>query len=124
MGVKRAVARAAWGALRQRVGAAAGADRGRLVRRMRVDEDWRRTDAFGAARLSPRETIEVARPGRWQRHDPLLVVETWRRPARSVALAVWAGVVAVAWWRGASRGTGPLAGVQRLSELGSTSSSD
>ncbi len=121
MGVKRTVARAAWGVARQRVGAAAVADRGRVLRRMRVDADWRRTDDFGAARLSPRDTIAVARPGRWQRHDPLLVVEAWRRPARSAALAVWVVVIAVAWWRGATRGTGPLAGVQRLPELGTTS---
>lgn len=96
-------------AARQRVGAAGTADTQRVARRVRVDPDWRRIDAGQAARLSPRETIEVSRPGRWRQHDPLVVTEGWRPPARTAALAVWAGTVGVAWWLGATRGVGPLA---------------
>src|SRR6056297_3450305 len=111
VGWRATVVRTGVRAARQRVGAAGSADTQRVARRVRVDPDWRRIEAGGAARLGPRDTIEVSRPGRWRDHDPLVVTEGWRPPARTAALAVWAGTVGAAWWLGATRGVGPLAGL-------------
>lgn len=114
MGWKRRVVRAAVVTAGSRLRSSSGADPGRVRRQYRPDPSWRRIEHGAAARLGPRDTIEVARPGRWKQHDPLEVTDAWRSPARSVGLAIWLTLVGVAWWRGATRGRGPLAGLRRI----------
>lgn len=89
------------------------------ARRFGVDPDWRRQPDGHAARLGPRETIDVARPvGRWHGVDPRRPNAGWRSVWKWVGLAGWAGTVGTAWWLGSSRGRGPLAGVRELDHLG------
>jgi hypothetical protein len=77
------------------------------LRDVRVDADWRRTEDGRAARLTPQQTIEVTRRGRWQHTDPLAVEAGWWAPSQATGALLWASAVGLAWWQG-RRGRGPL----------------
>ena len=80
------------------------------LRDVRPDPDWRRVEHGRAARLGPRETIEVTRHGRWRHTDPLQVEAGWVAPWYAAGAALWASAVGVAWWQG-RHGRGPLRGL-------------
>lgn len=85
-------------------------DAAKAQRSFTVDPDWRRIEGDRAARLGPRETIDVADPvGRWAEVDPRLPTDGWARPWSVAGLLLWGGAVGAAWWLGASKGRGPLA---------------
>ncbi len=85
------------------------ADDARLVAdRFTVRPDWDRVEDGRAVRLSPTETIEVTRIGRFATRDPLAVVVGWRSAGRALGVGVLAAGVALSWWRGSRWGTGPL----------------
>ena len=81
-----------------------------VARTFAVDPDWRRTEDGRAARLGPRETIDLPVPetGPFASRDPRTVVVGWRSIGRVLGLAGWAGAVGAGWWLG-TRGRGPLA---------------
>ncbi len=117
------------GALLRKAGRAAGRQLRRPLvetpatqaRRLQVDPHWRRHEDGYAARLGPRQTIDVARPvGRWRRVDPHRPNDAWRSVWKWAGLLGWAGTVGAAWWLGSSRGRGPLASVGELDRLGET----
>jgi hypothetical protein len=84
-----------------------------VSRTFAVRPDWRGSDDGRAARLGPRETIEVARvPGRFADRDPRTVVVGWRSIGRALALAGWTCSVGASWWLG-RRGHGPLGDLDR-----------
>lgn len=90
-----------------------------VARRTHVDPTWRRIEDGYAARLGPRETIDVARPvGRWRQVDPRQPLPLGGLARKAAGFGLWAGAVGVAWWVGSSRGRGPLAGVAELDRLG------
>jgi hypothetical protein len=72
-----------------------------------VDPDWRRVEDGHAARLGPREAIDLRGVGRFADRDPHRVVVGWRSVGGVLGAAGWAGVVAAGWWLG-RRGRGPL----------------
>jgi hypothetical protein len=91
-----------------------------VSRRITVAPDWRIPVDGRAPRLSPQQTIDVARPvGRWRRIEPRLPNDGYRNSAVLLGLAGWLGVVAGAaglgWWKG----IGPLRGAADLREFGS-----
>jgi hypothetical protein len=73
-----------------------------------VRSDWAKVEDGRAARLSPTETIEVTRTGRFADKDPLEVVVGWRSVGRALGLGVFAAGVGLSYWRGQRWGTGPL----------------
>jgi hypothetical protein len=73
-----------------------------------VRPDWAKVEDGRAARLSPTETIEVTRTGRFADKDPLEVVVGWRSVGRALGLGVLAAGVGLSYWRGQRWGTGPL----------------
>ena len=80
----------------------------------RVDPAWRNTHGGYAARLDARTTIDVADPvGRWRGVDPRVPHGGWRTVGKTVGFLSWSGAVAVGWWMGARRGSGPLRVLQR-----------
>ena len=120
MGWQREVLRRGGRLTRRVVSDALADDEASQARRMRVDPHWRRLEDGGyAARLGPRDTIDVKRPvGHWRSVDPRRPHHGWRSIWKFVGLAGWAGAVGTAWWVGSSRGRGPLAGVRELDHLG------
>jgi hypothetical protein len=109
---KRQVVRFAWLAAARRTGEAGAADPEVLRREFTVDRDWRRTEGGYAPRLDARTTITMDRVhGPWRDVDTLAVNDAWRRPWAAAGLAVWGVAVGLQWWRGSSRGKGPLRGL-------------
>jgi hypothetical protein len=109
VGLKRQIVRYAWRAAAQRTAEVAGNDPEILRREFRVDPDWRRVESGYAPRLDARTTIAMDRVhGPWKDVDTLAVNDAWRRPWAAAGLAVWGAAVGLQWWRGASRGKGPL----------------
>lgn len=91
----------------------AAADDTEVVRtRFTVDPDWRRVDAGRAARLGPRETIDLRGVGRFADRDPRTVVVGWRSVGGLLGVLSWAGVAGAGWWLG-RRGRGPLRALER-----------
>jgi hypothetical protein len=116
---QRTVAVSAGRAVARRAGSSVRATPDRVAGRFRVDQNWRRLDDGYAARLGPRETIDVARPvGRWRKVDPRRPEVGWQAIGKAAGLTLWAGVVGVAWWVGSSRGRGPLSGVAEVDRFG------
>ncbi|MEX1177168.1 MAG: hypothetical protein WEB09_01790 [Nitriliruptor sp.] len=76
--------------------------------RVTVRPDWDRVEGGRAARLSPTETIEVTRSGRFVERDPLAVVVGWRSAGRALGVGALAAGVGLSWWRGSRWGSGPL----------------
>ena len=119
MSWQRTVAIAAGRAVARRAGSSVRATPHQVARRSRVDPHWRRLEDGYAARLGPRETIDVARPvGRWRRIDPREPQVGWQALGKAAGLTLWAGAVGVAWWLGSSRGRGPLSSVADLDHFG------
>lgn len=86
----------------------AAADPQLIADRFEVVSDWRRVEDGRAARLGPRERIDLRGRGRFAATDPGRVVVGWRSPGRAGGLLLWAGVVGASWWLG-GRGRGSLA---------------
>jgi hypothetical protein len=103
------VARQLAGTIGRRL-AAEAAPRADALRGVRPDPDWRRIEDGRAARLGPRQTIEVTRTGRWRHKDPLAVEAGWWAPGHATGAMLWASAVGLAWWQG-RRGRGPLRGL-------------
>ncbi len=119
MGWQREVLRRGGRLTRRVVSDALADDAASQARRMRIDPHWRRLEDGYAARLGPRDTIDVKRPvGHWRSVDPRRPHHGWRSVWKFVGLVGWAGAVGTAWWVGSSRGRGPLAGVRELDHLG------
>jgi hypothetical protein len=100
------VARQAAGTVGRRL-AAKAAPSPDALRDVRADPDWRRVEDGRAARLGPRQTIEVTRRGRWRHTDPLAVEAGWWAPRHASGALLWASAVGLAWWQG-RHGRGPL----------------
>jgi hypothetical protein len=119
MSWQRTIAISAGRAVVRRAGSSVRATPAEVARRSRVDPHWRRLEDGYAARLGPRDTIDVARPvGRWRKVDPRRPQVGWQALGKAAGLTMWAGVVGVAWWIGSSRGRGPLSGLAELDRFG------
>ncbi|MEX1162722.1 MAG: hypothetical protein WEB03_03985 [Nitriliruptor sp.] len=85
------------------------ADDAQLVAdRFTVRPGWDRVEDGRAVRLSPSETIEVTRFGRFAPRDPLAVVVGWRSAGRALGVGILAAGMGLSWWRGSRWRTGPL----------------
>ena len=63
----------------------------RVAGRFGVDPHWRRLEDGYAARLGPRDTIDIARPaGRWRKVDPRRPQVGWQALGKAVGLTMWA----------------------------------
>jgi hypothetical protein len=85
-----------------------------VARTFAIDPDWRRHEDGRAARLGPRETIDLPVPetGPFAGRDPRTVVVGWRSVGRVLGLVGWGGAVGAGWWLG-TRGHGPLSHLDR-----------
>ncbi len=121
---RRTVAITAGRAVARRAGSSVRATPDRVAGRFEVDPHWRRLEDGYAARLGPRETIDVGQPvGRWRDVDPRRPQDGWQSLGKFAGLTMWGGVVGAAWWLGSSRGRGPLASVAELDRFGEALSS-
>lgn len=91
---------------------AAADDPGLVATTFTVDPDWRRTEGGRAARLGPRETIDLRGSGVFADHDPRTVAVGWRSLGGLLGVLTWTGVAGASWWLG-RRGRGPLRALER-----------
>ncbi|MTV24355.1 hypothetical protein FTX61_02800 [Nitriliruptoraceae bacterium ZYF776] len=108
MGRVRTARRVAWTLWRRGRVVATARDGEVLQQRLRPVADWAETPDGRARRLGPDETILVTQVGRFAEVDPRLVATGWRSFGRGAGVLVWSAAVGLAWWRGSSRGRGPL----------------